>query len=456
MLLQAMLFGPHHNTVAVSTKFRVLAALWCCSCSGSFSGSFSGASHSGNLDFCGACSFSLCCGCLGRNFSGSSSVCALFSGLGLGCFCFSCFCLSCFCFGCFCLSCGSFCGGCSSGSCGCSGCGGWRRKGGDGIFGHSIEGCEIEVARRSSHLLIRWLVWVFRFKQRTNLVDAVNVVKGNVHLVPEAVANSLVQSLVKLHTSCVNELVVVFDSRNLIQSHGTHNLNAVGAIALSGGRSLASASGLLLVADRILLSKGLGLARTWQSIPLGFGVARVIAREGEHAKVVAAHKVPKPLVVQIAAPWTRTLSGIVGEARTKIHTQLPQGCGGFGVDLVPDELGDVELSWSLKHHLVVNVPQGASQISHVDIVKVLVALLRRSTVDIEGELCCIAGLLECLGWLVGREGPILLSWCALGEEGANLDTDEAGMAAGGSGVVHLVHFIPASALLIAHKAALWV
>ena len=31
--------------------------------------------------------------------------------------------------------------------------------------------------------------------------------------------------------SCVNELVVVFDSRNLIQSHGTHNLNAVGAIA---------------------------------------------------------------------------------------------------------------------------------------------------------------------------------------------------------------------------------
>ena len=70
--------------------------------------------------------------------------------------------------------------------------------------------------------------------------------------------------------------------------------------------------------------------------------------------------------------------------------------------LVPDELGDVELSWSLKHHLandaeqflhawcclwapthwlfrliaglVVNVPQGASQISHVDIVKVLVAL----------------------------------------------------------------------------------
>lgn len=24
MLLQAMLFGPHHNTVAVSTKFRVL------------------------------------------------------------------------------------------------------------------------------------------------------------------------------------------------------------------------------------------------------------------------------------------------------------------------------------------------------------------------------------------------------------------------------------------------
>jgi hypothetical protein len=43
-------------------------------------------------------------------------------------------------------------------------------------------------------------------------------------------------------------------------------------------------------------------------------------------------ELPKPLVVQIAAPWTRTLSGVVGEARTKIHTQLPQGCGGFGVD----------------------------------------------------------------------------------------------------------------------------
>ena len=64
-------------------------------------------------------------------------------------------------------------------------------------------------------------------------------------------------------------------------------------------------------------------------------------------------ELPKPLVVQIAAPWTRTLSGVVGEARTKIHTQLPQGCGGFGVD--PQRQNMLENS-EVKHGSLVMSP----------------------------------------------------------------------------------------------------
>mmetsp|Transcript_29244 Transcript_29244/g.69680 ORF Transcript_29244/g.69680 Transcript_29244/m.69680 type:complete len:444 (+) Transcript_29244:222-1553(+) len=384
--LQAVLHGPGHRGVAVAAQHRVLAAI-------------GSGSHGGR-------------GC--RHCSD------WFSSL-------SCDCHSCGCCGCGGLSCGGLsCGGLSRGclsrgflSCGFLSCGGLGRGrpsccclSGHGGRGHSRGSCsrrqwlavellKVKVALGSLHLVLLGLVGELLFEHLGDLLHALDVLLGVVQVVPKGQARAVVQGLVELHAACVDKVMVAGQALDLVQSQGSHLLDAVGAVALTGG-CVTAAPGLQLGAVRILLLPCLGGALPGQGEPLRLGIVGVVGREGEHAKVVATNEVPILLEVQLAVPRPGAHRGVEGEAHPEVHAQLLQRRRRLRGDLVADDLVDVELPRAHPHHLVVEIPQGARQVSHVDVLHKVV-VLRGGAVHVEGIERRIAGLLQCFCRLVRQE-----------------------------------------------------
>mmetsp|Transcript_5694 Transcript_5694/g.13471 ORF Transcript_5694/g.13471 Transcript_5694/m.13471 type:complete len:349 (-) Transcript_5694:361-1407(-) len=247
--------------------------------------------------------------------------------------------------------------------------------------------------------------------------------------------------------------MVVRDSLDFVNRDGAHDLDAVGTVALPCWLTLAAATRLLCDAFRVLVLVVLGGAVPGERIPNCIGIVRVVKREREHAQVVASNKVPKLLVVQIARPRSSALRCVVGVADTEVHSQIVQRLCCTSRNLVPDDARDSELPGFHPHDLVVQIPQGASKISNIDVLDIVIILACRA-IDIEGEEGRLARLLQLLRRLVWHEGAVPVDGSTLGEVVVGLLAIEARVTACGAGVIGSGSFVIATTLLVTHTAVL--